>query len=121
MKDLPEIMFTVDDITQGDKLTRKLILKSGNKNFDGKTVEYRPLNGDEFRNAMRKAGLSATQSAAESFDFMMEAAKVGICNPGVGGKIREVRDVDVIRQIGEAVLAVSQPDEKQVASFPENK
>lgn len=121
MKQVPEIMLTVDDITQGDKLTRKIILKSGNPNFDGKTVEYRALNGNEFRNAMRKAGLTADQTAADSFDFMLEASKTGICNPGVGDKIRELRDVDVIKQIGDAIFAVSKPDEKQVSSFPEDK
>lgn len=114
-------MFTIDDITQGDKLTRKIVIQSENPSYNEKTIEYRALNGDEFRNAMRKAGLTADQNAADSFEFMMAASEIGVLNPGVGKKIREIRDIKVITQIGEAIFSVSKPDEKKVSSFPEDQ
>ena len=108
-----EILLTVDDITHGTAFTRKLVLKSSNPHYDGKTIEYRALSASEMAKAMRDAKMGAGADPAKNFEFMIEACKIGIATAGVGAKADKL-DTEVITQIGGAILGVSQPSEAEV-------
>lgn len=108
-----EILLTVDDITHGTAFTRKLVLKSSNPHYDGKTVEYRALSAAEMARVMRDSKMGGGADPSKNFEFMIEACKTGITTAGVGAKADKL-DTDIITQIGGAILGVSQPSEAEV-------
>lgn len=112
MVDMPEIEITVQDITEGTNFTRAIKIKSDNPNYDGKTIRYRALTGEEFASAMEKSGLSQDQNPSDSFKFLIEVGKIGVTTPGIG-KIFGKLDKEIITEVGSAILGVSQIDEKK--------
>jgi hypothetical protein len=116
----PEIEITLADLTQGKDYIRKIVVKSENPNYDGKTFSYRALTGEEWVVAMRNAGLSGNQDPAESFQFIIEVGKLGVTTPGIG-KVFGKFPKEVIEQVGSAIANISKPQEKAVESFPEKQ
>jgi hypothetical protein len=112
----PEIEIAPEDITEGAKHTRKVKVKSSNPFYDSKTFIIRSLKAGEFSRAMKKVGLSRDQDPAESFDFMLEACRLGIVNKAVADQVNLI-DEDVILQVGSAILAVTNPSERSVENF----
>ena len=108
-----EILLTVDDITHGTAFTKKIVLKSSNPHYDGKTIEYRALSAAEMAHAMRDSKMGSGADPSKNFEFMIEACKIGITTAGIGPKADQL-DTDIITQIGGAILGVSQPTEAQV-------
>jgi hypothetical protein len=103
-----EIMLTVDDITHGTAFTKKIVLKSSNPHYDGKTIEYRALSSGEMARVIRDTKMGVGSDNGKNFEFLIEACKVGIVTPGVGDKADKL-DTEIITQIGGAILGVSQP------------
>ncbi len=104
-----------EDITAGMKNERKLILESANDQYNGKMIRIRSLRGREFRAITKKVRVGR-EDLAGNFELAMEACKLGIITPGIAARLEDM-DHDVILQIGEAIIAASEPKEKEVEDF----
>lgn len=113
MKDKPEIELTIDDITKGSEYVRSIVIESKNPHYDGKTIKYRSLTGEEMADAMTKAKMGRSQDPADSIKLMIEIGKTGVVSPGIGKAFGKLPN-DVITSVGSAILGVSQPSEKDV-------
>lgn len=115
-RDGVEIDLTPEDITLGSQYSRKLVLQSTNPHYNGKTVEYRALTGKEFSKVMRKVGLSREQDPAESYEFLIAIGEIGIKNQSIASKFGDL-DNDVITQLGNAILGITNVSDKDVDKF----
>lgn len=114
---LPEIELTAEDITAGSKHEKRLVLKSDNPNYNGKTIKYKTLTATEFDTVMSSRNL---HSGDVKFSTLVKICEIGILNPGVG-KNAGTLDYDLIVQIGNAIIGASKPDEKKVTDFSEGQ
>jgi hypothetical protein len=109
------IEISVEDITLGMKNERTVIIESPNQAYNGKAIRIRTLRGREFRSITNKVHVGPDDLAG-SFALALEACKLGIVTPGIA-KIVEDLDHDVILQVGQEIIAVSEPKEEQVEDF----
>ena len=106
---------SAEDISLGMKNERTVIIESVNPVYNGKAVRVRTLRGREFRQITNKVHVG-TDDLAGSFAFALEACKVGIVTPGLVSKLDDI-DHDVILQIGQDIIAASEPKEDEVEDF----
>ena len=110
---------SAEDISLGMKNERTVIIESANPVYNGKAVRVRTLRGREFRQITAKVHVGADDLAG-SFAFAMEACKVGIVTPGLVSMLDDL-DHDVILQIGQDIIAASEPKEDAVEDFSQAK
>lgn len=109
------IEISVEDITLGMKNERIVIIKSTNPVYDGKAVRVRTLRGREFRSLTGKVHVSQNDLAS-NFAIAVEACKLAILSPGIAKMVDDL-DHDVILQIGQDILAASEPKEEETEDF----
>ena len=109
------IEISVEDITLGMKNERTVIIESSNPAYDGKAVRVRTLRGREFRSITNKVHVGSDDLAG-SFALALEACKLGIVSPGIA-KLVDDLDHDIILQIGQDIIATSEPQEDGVERF----
>lgn len=107
---------TVEDITLGMANERTVILESANPLYSGKAVRVRSLRGSEFRAITQRVRLSGREDLTGSFAMAFEACKTAILSPGIAGRLSDL-DHDIILQIGQDILAASEPREDEVEDF----
>jgi hypothetical protein len=110
---------SAEDISLGMKNERTVIIESANPVYNGKAVRIRTLRGREFRQITAKVHVGP-EDLAGNFMLAMEAAKIGVVTPGIAAKIEDL-DHDIILQVGEAIIAASQPDEEKTENFSNQK
>ena len=107
---------TAEDITLGMTNERTVIIESANPKYTGKTVRVRTLRGSEFRSITQRVKLAGKEDLTGSFAMAFEACKIAIISPGVAAKLADL-DHDVIMQLGQEILAVSEPKDEVVEDF----
>gem|GEM_PF-1518884 len=110
------IELTEDDIGLGMQRERIIILESQNPQYKGKAVRVRALRGREFRTITQGVQLRGKEDINGAFRMALEACKVGILTPGIAKRLDDL-DHDVIEQIGNEILAASEPKEEAVEDF----
>jgi hypothetical protein len=110
------IELTAEDITLGMTNERTVIIESSNPKYTGKTVRIRTLRGSEFRTITQRVKLAGREDLTGSFAMAMEACKTAILSPGIAERLADL-DHDVIMQIGQEILAASEPKEDDVEDF----
>ena len=117
--DSTQLELSAEDISLGMKNERTVIIESANPVYDGKAVRVRTLRGREFRQITAKVHVGKDDLAG-SFAFALEACKVGIVTPGLASMVEDI-DQDVILQIGQEIIAASEPKEDEVEDFSQAK
>jgi hypothetical protein len=112
---MTELEITAEDITLGMKNERTVTIESANPVYNGKIVRVRSLRGGEFRRITQMVRVGP-KDLAGSFAMAMEACKIGIVTPGIGAVLNNI-DQDVLLQIGQEILAASEPKEEEVEDF----
>jgi hypothetical protein len=110
------IELTAEDITLGMANERTVIIESANPRYTGKSVRVRTLRGSEFRGITQRVKLSGREDLTGSFAMAMEACKTAILSPGITEKLADL-DHDVIMQVGQEILAASEPKDEAVEDF----
>lgn len=108
-----EIELTIEDITKGSNYTRNIVIESDNPHYDGKTIKYRTLTGEEMAQAMKASKTGRGTDPADSIAFMIEVGKIGVVTPGIGKVFGQLPN-EIILTVGGAILNVSQPSEADV-------
>lgn len=116
MEDNTPMEITIDDINDGMKAERTVIIKSKNEQYNGKAVRIRTLRGREFRAITQKTRLAGKDDLAGAFALSLEACKLGIVTPGIKEHVEDL-DEDVILQVGGEIMATSEPKEGDVQDF----
>jgi hypothetical protein len=116
MPDKTPLELTAEDITLGMANERTVIIESANSLYDGKAVRVRSLRGSEFRAITQRIHLAGKEDLTGSYAMAFEACKLAILSPGVAGKLGDL-DHDIILQIGQEILAASEPKENEVEDF----
>lgn len=107
---------TVEDINDGMKVERTVIIEAKNEKYNGKAVRIRTLRGREFRAITQKTRLAGKEDLAGAFALSLEACKLGILTPGIRERVDDL-DEDVILQVGGEIMATSEPKEEAVQDF----
>lgn len=110
------IELSEDDIGLGMQQERTIILESQNPQYKGKAVRVRTLRGREFRQVTHNVQLRGKEDINGAFRMAFEACKLGILTPGITKRLDDL-DHDVIEQIGNEILAASEPQEEAVEDF----
>jgi hypothetical protein len=116
MNDKTPVELTAEDITLGMANERTVIIESVNSLYNGKAVRVRSLRGSEFRAITQRVHLVGQEDLAGSYAMAFEACKVAVLSPGVAGRLADL-DHDIILQIGQEILAASEPKEIEVEDF----
>ncbi|MGB5101053.1 MAG: hypothetical protein WBN94_10715 [Methanothrix sp.] len=111
------IEISVEDIGLGMKSERIVIIKSANPAYDGKAIRVRTLRGREFRSITNKIHVGP-EDLAGNFALALEACRVAVITPGIA-KIIDDLDHDVILQVGQDIIAASEPKEEKTEDFSE--
>lgn len=111
-----EIGLTLDDIVQGEKFTRKLVLISDNPNYNKRTINYKVPTPQELAQAMRDSDFDREDSAS-SIEFSLKLIEMCTIPESVGKQFGRVRDPNIIKQVSDAIMgaskAVNSPDESK--------
>jgi hypothetical protein len=116
MTDKTPVELTAEDITLGMANERTVIIDSANSLYDGKAVRVRTLRGSEFRAITQRVRLAGREDLTGSFAMAFEACKTAILSPGIAGRLADL-DHDIIMQIGQEILAASEPKETETEDF----
>lgn len=106
---------TDEDIRMGSDYDWPILLKSANSRYEGKVIRIRSLTGNEYRGIVKKVR-ATIDDFADSFSLSFEACAIAITTPGLSKKVSDL-DQEVVKQVGEAILKASIPDENQVEDF----
>ena len=110
------IELSEDDIGLGMQQERTIVLESQNPQYAGKAVRVRALRGREFRTITQTVQLRGKEDLNGAFRMAFEACKIGILTPGITKRLDDL-DHDVIEQVGNEILAASEPQEGAVEDF----
>jgi hypothetical protein len=116
MTDKTPTELTAEDITLGMANERTVIIESANPLYNGKAVRVRTLRGAEFRAITQRVRLAGKEDLTGGFAMAMEACKTAILSPGVAERLADL-DHDIIMQIGQDILAASEPKDEAVEDF----
>lgn len=116
MTDKTPVELTSEDITLGMANERTVIIDSANPIYKGKAVRVRTLRGAEFRTITQKIRLAGKEDLTGSFAMAVEACKTAILSPGIAGRLSDL-DHDIILQLGQDILAASEPKDEAVEDF----
>ena len=116
---------SAEDIKAGMNREKTVILASDNEAYNGKAVRVRALRASEFRRISAEVNITAKDaSLGDLYAFNYKACSVratknappAILTPGIIDLIDNM-DADIINQIGDAIIAISKPNEEAVEDF----
>lgn len=110
------VELTEEDISLGMQHERIVVLESQNPLYKGKAVRVRALRGREFRQITQGVQIRGKEDINGAFRMAFEACKLGILTPGISKHLDDL-DHDIIEQIGNEILAASEPREDAVEDF----